>query len=37
MYLAKRQGKNRFVIFDESARTPVIATTPEPPLQAATG
>ena len=29
MYLAKRQGKNRFVIFDESARTPVIATTPE--------
>jgi diguanylate cyclase (GGDEF)-like protein len=37
MYLAKRQGKNRFVIFDESARTPVIARTPEPPLQAATG
>ncbi len=29
MYLAKRQGKNRFVIFDESARSPVIATTPE--------
>jgi diguanylate cyclase (GGDEF)-like protein len=29
MYLAKRQGKNRFVIFDESARTPVIATAPE--------
>jgi diguanylate cyclase (GGDEF)-like protein len=29
MYLAKRQGKNRFVVFDESARTPVIATTPE--------
>jgi diguanylate cyclase (GGDEF)-like protein len=37
MYLAKRQGKNRFVIFDETARTPVIARTPEPPLQAATG
>jgi diguanylate cyclase (GGDEF)-like protein len=36
MYLAKRQGKNRFVIFDETARTPVIARTPEPPLQAAT-
>jgi diguanylate cyclase (GGDEF)-like protein len=29
MYLAKRQGKNRFVVFDESARTPVIATNPE--------
>ncbi len=29
MYLAKRQGKNRFVVFDESARTPVIATAPE--------
>ena len=25
MYLAKRQGKNRFVVFDETARTPVIA------------
>jgi diguanylate cyclase (GGDEF)-like protein len=37
MYLAKRQGKNRFVIFDETARTPVIARTPEPPLKAATG
>ena len=35
MYLAKRQGKNRFVVFDETARTPVIARTPEPPLQAA--
>jgi diguanylate cyclase (GGDEF)-like protein len=30
MYLAKRQGKNRFVVFDEAARTPVIARTPEP-------
>ncbi|MGA7987517.1 MAG: sensor domain-containing diguanylate cyclase [Candidatus Dormiibacterota bacterium] len=35
MYLAKRQGKNRFVVFDESARTPVIATTPEVYGQAA--
>jgi diguanylate cyclase (GGDEF)-like protein len=34
MYLAKRQGKNRFVIFDETARTPVIARTPEPLRQA---
>src|ERR1019366_181669 len=25
MYLAKRQGKDRFVVFDESARSPVIA------------
>jgi diguanylate cyclase (GGDEF)-like protein len=30
MYLAKRQGKNRFVVFDDAARTPVIARTPEP-------
>jgi predicted signal transduction protein with EAL and GGDEF domain len=30
MYLAKRQGKNRFVVFDEAARTPVIARTPDP-------
>jgi diguanylate cyclase (GGDEF)-like protein len=29
MYLAKRQGKNRFVVFDETARTPVIARTPD--------
>jgi len=35
MYLAKRQGKNRFVIFDEAARTPVIARSPEPAVQAA--
>jgi diguanylate cyclase (GGDEF)-like protein len=35
MYLAKRQGKNRFVVFDETARTPVIARTPEPARQAA--
>jgi predicted signal transduction protein with EAL and GGDEF domain len=34
MYLAKRQGKNRFVVFDETARAPVIARTPEPPLRA---
>jgi diguanylate cyclase (GGDEF)-like protein len=34
MYLAKRQGKNRFVVFDETARTPVIATTPDPLRQA---
>jgi diguanylate cyclase (GGDEF)-like protein len=34
MYLAKRQGKNRFVVFDETARTPVIATTPDPIRQA---
>jgi diguanylate cyclase (GGDEF)-like protein len=25
MYLAKRQGKDRFVVFDETARSPVIA------------
>jgi diguanylate cyclase (GGDEF)-like protein len=30
MYLAKRQGKDRFVVFDETARTPVIARVPEP-------
>src|ERR1700686_5263641 len=30
MSLAKRQGKDRFVVFDETARTPVIARTPEP-------
>jgi diguanylate cyclase (GGDEF)-like protein len=35
MYLAKRQGKNRFVVFDETARTPVIARTPEPLRQVA--
>jgi diguanylate cyclase (GGDEF)-like protein len=35
MYLAKRQGKNRFVVFDETARTPVIARTPEPAQLAA--
>ena len=35
MYLAKRQGKNRFVVFDEAARTPVIARIPEPAHQAA--
>jgi diguanylate cyclase (GGDEF)-like protein len=35
MYLAKRQGKNRFVVFDETARAPVIATTPEVYGQAA--
>jgi diguanylate cyclase (GGDEF)-like protein len=35
MYLAKRQGKNRFVVFDETARTPVIARFPEPAQQAA--
>src|SRR5579864_515300 len=35
MYLAKRQGKNRFVVFDETARTPVIATVPEPARAAA--
>jgi diguanylate cyclase (GGDEF)-like protein len=29
MYLAKRQGKNRFVVFDETARTPMIVTEPE--------
>jgi diguanylate cyclase (GGDEF)-like protein len=34
MYLAKRQGKDRFVVFDETARTPVIATTPELTRQA---
>jgi len=34
MYLAKRQGKDRFVVFDETARTPVIATTPDPLRQA---
>jgi diguanylate cyclase (GGDEF)-like protein len=34
MYLAKRQGKNRYVVFDESARTPVIATAPDPLRQA---
>jgi diguanylate cyclase (GGDEF)-like protein len=34
MYLAKRQGKNQFVIFDETARTPVIAITPDPLRQA---
>jgi diguanylate cyclase (GGDEF)-like protein len=37
MYLAKRQGKNRFVVFDETARTPVIARTPEPARQAVAG
>ena len=37
MYLAKRQGKNRFVVFDEAARSPVIATTPDPVRQAAAG
>jgi diguanylate cyclase (GGDEF)-like protein len=37
MYLAKRQGKNRYVVFDETARTPVIARTPEPARQAAAG
>ena len=35
MYLAKRQGKDRYVVFDTSAREPVIATnaraTVEPP------
>jgi len=35
MYLAKRQGKNRYVIFDESARTPVIARVPDVPRQIA--
>jgi diguanylate cyclase (GGDEF)-like protein len=35
MYLAKRQGKNRFVVFDETARTPVIARTPDLARQAA--
>jgi diguanylate cyclase (GGDEF)-like protein len=35
MYLAKRQGKNQFVVFDETARTPVIAVTPDPLRQAA--
>ena len=35
MYLAKRQGKNRFVVFDETARTPVIARIPEPARVAA--
>jgi diguanylate cyclase (GGDEF)-like protein len=34
MYLAKRQGKNQFVVFDETARTPVIAVTPDPVRQA---
>jgi diguanylate cyclase (GGDEF)-like protein len=29
MYLAKRQGKNRFVVFDEAARAPMIATEPD--------
>jgi len=36
MYLAKRQGKDRFVVFDETARSPVIARIPEP-ARAATG
>jgi diguanylate cyclase (GGDEF)-like protein len=35
MYLAKRQGKNRVVLFDEAARTPVIARVPEVARQAA--
>jgi predicted signal transduction protein with EAL and GGDEF domain len=35
MYLAKRQGKNRFVVFDETARAPVIARTPDLARQAA--
>jgi predicted signal transduction protein with EAL and GGDEF domain len=35
MYLAKRQGKDRFVVFDETARTPVIARIPEPARMAA--
>jgi diguanylate cyclase (GGDEF)-like protein len=35
MYLAKRQGKNRFVVFDETARTPVIARTADPARLAA--
>ena len=35
MYLAKRQGKNRYVVFDESARTPVIARLPEASRQIA--
>ena len=35
MYLAKRQGKNRYVVFDEASRTPVIARLPEAPRQIA--
>jgi len=35
MYLAKRQGKNRVVVFDNAARTPVIARVPEVARQAA--
>jgi diguanylate cyclase (GGDEF)-like protein len=35
MYLAKRQGKNRVVVFDDAARTPVIARVPEVARQAA--
>jgi diguanylate cyclase (GGDEF)-like protein len=35
MYLAKRQGKNRVVVFDDTARTPVIARIPEVARQAA--
>ena len=34
MYLAKRQGKDRFVVFDETARTPVIAQSPRAARQA---
>jgi diguanylate cyclase (GGDEF)-like protein len=35
MYLAKRQGKNRYVVFDETARTSIIARAPEPPMRLA--
>jgi len=35
MYLAKRQGKNRYVVFDEGARTTVIARVPDMPRQIA--
>jgi diguanylate cyclase (GGDEF)-like protein len=35
MYLAKRQGKGRFVVFDETARAPMIATEPDIPHEAA--
>ena len=37
MYLAKRQGKDRYVVFDTGARSPVIASGGEYSAQTATG
>jgi diguanylate cyclase (GGDEF)-like protein len=34
MYLAKRQGKDRYVVFDTSAREPLIATQERTPTEA---